>query len=592
MNEFLTSLVPALANHVWQSSIFLGTAWMLTILLRKSPARVRHGIWLIASIKFLIPFSLLTALGNFLPQPKHLVAPAVYITVEKIERPFPHQLRTPVLLVPHPRTVREQVVANLLPVLMGVWLTGAIATLAIWALRWRRVYRCLHRAMIALDGRELRILRRLEDCVKNHLHGPLCIRLVSERTEPGIHGILRPVLLWPAQLSQRLNEDEIEAIMIHELVHVRRFDNAAAALHMLTEAIFWFDPLVWWLERRMIEERERACDEAVIELGANAEAYAGSVLKTCRFCVESPLSGVLGVTGADLKKRVVRIVSERQVKNLGLGHGILLATAAVITILAPAVIGDFRLAQTAVLASSQDDLHSQKESSLAFEVASIRPTGFQAPDGEGGSRSVIEYTTDSLTLRNIDVGEMIQWAYGLEHYQIFGEHVLQGQRYDVHAKASEPAKVSTLRLMLQDLLTTRFKVQLHWEQKRTAVYELVVDRGGAKLPENKSDMHLPSYPKESYPRVVDGSFVFANVSLPEFADQLADLRGIGLPVIDRTGIQGIYDITLKSAARAILESDETTLPTLIQKQLGLKLVSAKDPVRVLVVDHVAKPSAN
>ena len=305
-----------------------------------------------------------------------------------------------------------------------------------------------------------------------------------------------------------------------------------------------------------------------------------------------PLSGVLGVTGADLKKRVVRIVSEREVKNLGFGHGILLATAAIITILAPVVIGDFRLAQTAVLASSQDDLHSPKESSLAFEVASIRPTGFQTPDGEGGSRSEIEYTTDSLTLRNIDVGEMIQWAYGLEHYQVFGEHVLQGQRYDVHAKASERVKVSMLRLMLQDLLTTRFKVQLHWEQKRTAVYELVVDRGGAKLPENKADMHLPSYPKESYPRVVDGSFVFANVSLPEFADQLADLRGIGLPVIDRTGIQGVYDITLKSAARAILESDETTLPTLIQKQLGLKLVSAKDPVRVLIVDHVAKPSAN
>jgi uncharacterized protein (TIGR03435 family) len=94
------------------------------------------------------------------------------------------------------------------------------------------------------------------------------------------------------------------------------------------------------------------------------------------------------------------------------------------------------------------------------------------------------------------------------------------------------------------------------------------------------------------PRVVDGDFVFHNVSMNDFARQLAELRGIDLPVVNRTGIQGIYDITLKSAARAILESDGSTLHALLEEQLGLKLVSAREPVDVLIVDHAEKPSAN
>jgi uncharacterized protein (TIGR03435 family) len=80
--------------------------------------------------------------------------------------------------------------------------------------------------------------------------------------------------------------------------------------------------------------------------------------------------------------------------------------------------------------------------------------------------------------------------------------------------------------------------------------------------------------------------------MTEFAEQLTHLRGIELPVVDRTGIQGVYDIRLKSAASAILETDGSSLLSLIKEQLGLKLVSAKDPVVVAIVDHAEKPSEN
>ena len=93
--------------------------------------------------------------------------------------------------------------------------------------------------------------------------------LLSQATlEPGIFGIARPVLLWPAGISQHLEEAHLEAIVAHELCHVCRRDNLAAALHMLVEALFWFHPLVWWVGARLVEERERACDEQVVELGS------------------------------------------------------------------------------------------------------------------------------------------------------------------------------------------------------------------------------------------------------------------------------------------------------------------------------------
>ena len=234
---------------------------------------------------------------------------------------------------------------------------------------------------------------------------------------------------------------------------------------------------------------------------------------------------------------------------------------------------------------------SSTKGPIAFEVASIRPA-IHGVGEEGSTRTQIETAADGLTMRNVDLREMVQWAYGLEEYQVQGAHMLEGLRYDIRARAGDRESASMLRLMLQDLLATRFKVQLHREEKRTTVYELVVAKDGPRLPANKADTLPSSYPKESLPRVVDGSFVFKNVSISEFAQELTQLRGIDLPVIDRTGIPGVYDIILKSAAKAMLEPDGPSILTLVQEQLGLKLVSAKDPIEVVTVDHAENPSAN
>jgi uncharacterized protein (TIGR03435 family) len=245
-----------------------------------------------------------------------------------------------------------------------------------------------------------------------------------------------------------------------------------------------------------------------------------------------------------------------------------------------------------LVAVSSGNAQSPNAQPVAFDVASIRPVTTQNSGGEGNSRSQIESGSGSLTMRNIDLNEIIEWAYRLQHYQLAGHSMLEGRRFDVRAKAGDRVTDATLRLMLQNLLATRFKLQLHREQKMISVYELVVAKGGPKLPTDEAATLPPIYPKESLPRVVEGSFLFRNVSLPDFAQQLTELRGIDFPVIDRTGIPGVYDITLKGAASALIDPNGPSLLTLIQEQLGLKLVSAKDSLEVVVVDHAEEPTAN
>jgi uncharacterized protein (TIGR03435 family) len=228
-----------------------------------------------------------------------------------------------------------------------------------------------------------------------------------------------------------------------------------------------------------------------------------------------------------------------------------------------------------------------------FEVASIRPNSASKAGGEGSYRSKIEFAADSLTMRNVDLSECIQWAYGIPFYRISGLNSLKTERYDIFAKAEGPVPLSQLEAMLQDLLAKRFNLTLHRETKMLGVYELVPAKGGPKLPAPKAEGEIVgAHSSESLPRVSDGNFVFQDTSMPEFAEKLSQLRDIDRPVVDRTGVKGVFDITLKGAATAMLQPDGPSVFTLVQEQLGLKLVTAKAPIEVLVVDHAEKPSVN
>jgi uncharacterized protein (TIGR03435 family) len=208
-----------------------------------------------------------------------------------------------------------------------------------------------------------------------------------------------------------------------------------------------------------------------------------------------------------------------------------------------------------------------------------------------GGRWRIEYSPYSVTMQGVSLGDCVKWSYRVEEYQLSVAGSLERTSYDIRAKAAGPVRVSELRIMMQHLLEQRFKLGLHRESKMLPVYALTVAKGGPRLPAaNPEDGH---HAVETLPQVLDReSFFFRDSSMAEFAAKLSMLRGIDRPVVDQTGIEGFFDITLKGAARAILQPDGPSLFTLIPEQLGLKLVATKAPVEMLIIDRTEKPVGN
>jgi bla regulator protein blaR1 len=326
-----------IADHLWQSTLFALAAALLTLALRKNHARHRYALWLAASLKFLVPFSLLATIGSRLSfiHPSASLAAGMNLVAAAAAQPFSpagaeFTAASAVTAAPEPFL--------LLPaLLLSLWLCGVAFVLLASVLRWRRIAAVVRSATPLREGREFFALRRIERIIG--ARGPIEIRASSASLEPGICGIARPVLLWPRGISGCLSDAQIEAIIAHELSHVRRRDNLAAAIHMLVEAIFWFHPLVWWIGKRLVAERERACDEQVLEFGSERAVYAESILKTCEFCSGFSLACVSGVTGADLERRIIRVMTQRASRKIGGVKQFLLGATALLALALPISFG-------------------------------------------------------------------------------------------------------------------------------------------------------------------------------------------------------------------------------------------------------------
>ena len=314
-------MITAVLDHLWQSTLFVVCAGLLTLMLHNNGAHSRYWLWFAASAKFLLPFSLLVVVGNHLVPPHAAaitVPPAAYpaaTVVQQAAQPF--SFATPVLTAPAASGL------SLVPILFALWAVGFAAVLLVWLVRWMRINAALRSA------------------TPLPLAAPIPVKSSSSFLEPGLVGIWRPVLLLPEGIAARLSSDEMQTILAHELCHLRRRDNLTASIHMLVEALFWFYPLVWWLGARMINERERACDESVVEADNDPQVYAEGILKVCRFYVHSPLDCAAGVSGADLKKRVETIMTNRIAIRLNAVKKFLLATTAAAAIAVPVCAGLF-----------------------------------------------------------------------------------------------------------------------------------------------------------------------------------------------------------------------------------------------------------
>lgn len=320
----------ALFVHLWQSTLFVVAIWLLSLALRRHAARTRYWLWMIASAKFLIPFSLLIAVGQslHLDLGSRASTPAFSSAVAGLEEPLLYAksatataATTTHALAAAPTSAPAHYPLSILWILAAVWAAGAIYFLTRWTRNWWRI----HRALRSSEPADLAF--------------PFPVCVVATRMEPGVFGVFRPVLLLPRGLVDHLKPAQLNAVLAHELCHIHRRDNLWAAAHTIVEALFWFHPAVWWIEAQLLKERERACDEAVLASRTQALSYAEGILNVCKFYVEAPLNCMSGITGSDLKKRIVRIMSQHRGHPLGRGMKALLATAALVAVGLPLSFG-------------------------------------------------------------------------------------------------------------------------------------------------------------------------------------------------------------------------------------------------------------
>jgi uncharacterized protein (TIGR03435 family) len=217
-----------------------------------------------------------------------------------------------------------------------------------------------------------------------------------------------------------------------------------------------------------------------------------------------------------------------------------------------------------------------------FEVASVKRVAAQG--GPGDIPRNMDSSPGHFAMRNVPLRYCLEWAYDLKDYQISGPEWIKGEeRYDILATAPG-ASEEQMKPMLQALLTERFQMKLHRESRTMSVYALVPGKGPAKV----------KPPTPGTPGLSGGQsgVTFQNQPLSRLTFMLS--RRMDRPVLDMTGLPGVYDFTLDVSGLntfnpgAIDDLSNPSIFTAVETDLGLKLDSRKAPVEVLAIDSVNK----
>lgn len=215
-----------------------------------------------------------------------------------------------------------------------------------------------------------------------------------------------------------------------------------------------------------------------------------------------------------------------------------------------------------------------------------------------------------FTATNSSLGLIIQYAYDVMDFQVSGApDWVKSDRYDIAAKADGDPQLREIPALVQRLLENRFRLKYHWETKEAPVYHLVVSKPGklreSEFPDCSPPLSTPD-PRRGAPAgdAPCGALMNSPGHTKGYRLTAGSLAGslsffIGRFVLDKTGLTGKYDIELQwtpdriqMQSRATSATDPPSILTALQEQLGLKLESAKGPVKTLVIDHVERPSEN
>jgi uncharacterized protein (TIGR03435 family) len=534
----------AVANHVWQSTLFVVLVWLATMALRHNGARVRFWLWTAASVKFLVPLSMLVGLGEWFQwrSAPATVQPAVSFVMEDVLAPADVIAVLPAAGPP---------LASVWPwLVLAAWCLGVAVVLSVWWRQWLPIRVALRRATtLPLDSR--------------YAAAGLAVMSSPSMPEPGVVGIRRQRLLLPVGLVERLSPEQLRALIAHERCHIRCHDNLTAAIHMAVETLFWFHPVVWWIERRLLEERERACDESVLASGSRPQDYAEGILEVCRQSVGLRLACVAGVSGANLRGRVEAIMRNEIGRPMTRGRRWALALMVAATVVAPIVGGALR-AQSQVVVPRVGFVFA--EASLTRHGGNGTSQMYFSGDADGRAGVGPDRRFELVVATNVTARQLLRFAFppdlkegaaGIPPEPIDIENApawVDADRFDVVGKAPAPSTRPELQEMLRSLLFERFKLKARHGSKDAPIYVLALagQGPGPDLMQSQLDCRADAgRPSPCGISGTSGRLIGRGVTMAGFLRPLAEHLHAASRVIvdrllvDRTGLTGRFDFTLE-----------------------------------------------
>ncbi|RPI54008.1 MAG: TIGR03435 family protein, partial [Acidobacteria bacterium] len=499
-------------------------------------------------------------------------------------------------------------VEALFPWLVSTWLIGVALLLARATAGWWRVRRLHQRALRSVSSRWQSAGNRI--AVRLGLARVIRIVELPQIDVPFVVGCLRPIVVLPIAAISQLSVAQVEAILAHELAHVRRHDYLVNLMQTLAETLFFYHPAVWWISARIRDEREHCCDDVAVDVCGDAVGYAAALTELEAWRSSQPALAPAATDGSLLHR--VRRILEVETSNHSYESQSAIGVVLAVTLLATVTV----FAQT---------LAEQPK----FEVASVRPntsadTKMTIGAQPGGRFNAV----------NAPLAMLIRSAYRLQDFQLVGgPEWISTDRFDIVAKAERefPSPVpggppSAAQMMLRSLLEERFKLVVRRETREMPIYALVRARDSGKLgPELRPstvDCEAfgaarrgggPAQPPKAGERPVCsirmgfGELAGGGFPLSSLASSLVGT--VQRTVVDKTGLSGNFDFYVRWTPDRLpqrpagtpadqpfrmngLEIDPNgpSIFTALQEQLGLKLDAQRGPVEVLVIDRVERPT--
>ena len=618
----------SLVHFVWEGAVIAAIAGTALWLLRDRLPQTRYAVACVGLMAMLAaPLVTAAALSRSMatPEPRATISRRVQLGSDTDTVPDARSILTNLsmarslpavdLLSPGPR--------GWLLMVVSVWVAGVGVLLLRLLGGWWRIHR-LHRASrVAAPSAWSDAAARIAASLGLSHHVQVVDSLLVET--PAVIGWMRPIVLLPVAAFAGLSPSQIEAIIAHELAHIRRHDFLVNLLQTFAETILFYHPAVWWLSARIRAEREHCCDVVALSVCGDPVSYAEALVELESWRTgHSPLA--MAATGGTLMTRVRRLLAMPTDDRPRSSSAMLIAGVVVLVI---CLVGASRY-----LVAAQPDNASAPQAGTPKDPAAWSMVFNQA-----------DSTMRFIGYRGRD---LIRFAYQVPQARVLGgPQWLDEQILQIVVNLDAPPRADEMPGIVRAALESRLQLKTHFEKRNFPVLALVMAREDRALGAGLRVASRPCFdvqqwvaagqPRDQVPsesrRIpacggeLDspwGWTQYASITMPQFAEELRDyVRGwmfappnpppprlgptlVSLKdapdIVDRTGLRGRYDVdfsafyptaALMSRFRFLTNVFEpmgfTSIPRALEDQLGLALVESEAPYDVIVIDQAERP---